>query len=67
MHTLEVTDEQLELLHQSVNSWINSFSHDQPDMLRAGKALRAKIDAELARPSTPEAGRPVSAGATFTQ
>lgn len=66
MHTLEVTDEQLELLHQSVNSWINSFSHDQPDMLRAGKALRAKIDEELARPSRP-AGLQVAEGATFAQ
>jgi hypothetical protein len=47
MHTLEVTDDQLHLLHESINSWINSFSHDQPDLLRAGKELRAKIDAEL--------------------
>lgn len=47
MHTLEVTDEELQVLHSSINSWINSFSHDQPDILRAGKALRAKIDGEL--------------------
>lgn len=64
MHTLQVTDEQLELLHQSVNNWINSFTHDEPEMLRAGKALRAKIDDELARPSLP-AGVHVVDGATF--
>ncbi len=66
MHTLQVTDEQLELLHQSINSWINSFSHDQPDMLRAGKALRAKIDDERTRPSLPP-GVHIVDGATFAQ
>lgn len=54
MHTLEVTDEQLEVLHSSLNTWINSFSHDEPDLLRLGKALRAKIDHELTQPSHPE-------------
>jgi hypothetical protein len=47
MHTLEVTDEELQLLHSSINSWINTFGHDEPEILRAGKSLRAKIDHEL--------------------
>jgi hypothetical protein len=49
MHTLVVSDEQLEVLHAALNTWINSFSHDEPDLLRAGKQLRAKLDAELER------------------
>ena len=47
MHTLSLSDDELELIHQSVNNWINSFSHEEPDLLRAGKALRAKIDHEM--------------------
>lgn len=51
MHTLTFTDDELRLLHYSIESWINSFSHDQPELLRAGKELRAKVDAELAVPA----------------
>jgi hypothetical protein len=50
MHTLTLTDDELQLLHNSLETWINSFSHDQPDLLRAGKSLRAKLDAEIATP-----------------
>ena len=48
MHTLTFTDEQLRLLHNALETWINSFSHDQPEQLREGKALRAVLDAEIA-------------------
>jgi hypothetical protein len=58
MHTLEVTDDQLHLLHESLTSWIKSFSHDQPDQLRAGKELRSKIDAELDQAMTSSFGSP---------
>ncbi len=64
MHTLEVTDDQLELLHSSLNTWINSFSHHEPDLLRAGKELRRKLDEELARPPESEGVPPVD-GTTF--
>jgi hypothetical protein len=66
MHTLEVTDEQLHMLHESVNSFINSFSHDQPEMLRAGKALRAKLDDEIARTPS-QVGASFGEGSTFAQ
>lgn len=46
VHTLQLNDQELELLHNSLETWINSFSHDEADLLRAGKQLRAKIDAE---------------------
>jgi hypothetical protein len=65
-HTLEVTDAQLELLHASLNTWINSFSHDEPDLLRAGKELRAKIDAERRVPAG-VGGPPAEGDTTFAQ
>lgn len=52
MHTLTISDDELRILHHALETWINSFSHDQPDQLRAGKELRAKLDAELAAPAT---------------
>jgi hypothetical protein len=51
MHTLTIEDDELQLLHNALETWINSFSHDQPELLRAGKVLRAKLDAELATPA----------------
>lgn len=62
MHTLMVSDEQLQLLHNALETWINSFSHDQPEQLRAGKELRAKLDAEINNTSTAGVGGP----STFT-
>jgi hypothetical protein len=61
MHTLIVSDEQLNILHNALETWINSFSHDQPDLLRAGKELRAKLDAEISSGSVA-----VGEGSTFT-
>lgn len=61
MHTLIVSDSELQILHNALETWINSFSHDQPDLLRAGKQLRAKLDSELA---VGTAGG-VDAGGTF--
>lgn len=67
MHTLSLNDDELELLHQSVNTWINSFSHEEPDLLRAGKALRAKIDHELANTQPMAAAGGPGDGVTFAQ
>jgi hypothetical protein len=47
MHTLTISDDELEILHNALETWIFSFSHEQPELLRAGKELRAKLDAEL--------------------
>ncbi|MEO6867185.1 MAG: hypothetical protein ABI200_04115 [Gaiellales bacterium] len=60
MHTLEVTDDQLRMLHEAMNSWINSFSHDQPDILHDSKELRRVIELELheTKTSTMPGGRP---------
>lgn len=59
MHTLQLTDEELRILHYSLETWIGSFSHDQPELLQAGKALRAKLDAAGATPAstTSDVGR----------
>lgn len=52
VHTMELTDDELRILRASVNTYLNSFSHDEPDVLRAGKHLRERIDGELANPTS---------------
>lgn len=47
MHTLEFTDDELRIVHFALETWINSFSHDQPELLHAGKLLRAKVDGAM--------------------
>ena len=42
MHTIELTDEELRILHQALRSYLDDFGHDEADLLRAIKALLAK-------------------------
>jgi hypothetical protein len=53
VHTLQLTDEELRLLQASVHSWVNTFTHDQPELLHRGKLLRERLDDELAVHDTP--------------
>ena len=47
MHTLELTDRELTLIHAALRSFLDDFGHDQADLLREIKALIAKLpDAE---------------------
>ena len=48
MHTLELTDEELRLLHSALHAYLDDFGHDEADVLRAIKALLAKLPAESA-------------------
>ena len=43
MHTIQVNDEELRLLHEALHSFLDDFGHDQTDVLRALKALIAKL------------------------
>ena len=45
MHTLELTDEELELLHAALHSYLDDFGHEEADVLREIKALLAKLNA----------------------
>jgi hypothetical protein len=43
MHTIELTDDELRLLHESLHAFLDDFGHDETDVLRALKALLAKL------------------------
>ena len=43
MHTLELTDDELRLLHAALHSYLDDFGHDEADVLREIKALIAKL------------------------
>jgi hypothetical protein len=43
MHTIELSDEELKLLHAAVHAYLDDFGHDEADVLRRVKALIAKL------------------------
>ena len=43
MQTIELTDEELRIIHEALRSYLDDFGHDQADLLRAIKALLAKL------------------------
>ena len=43
MHTIELTDGELRLLHAALHSYLDDFGHDEADVLREIKALIAKL------------------------
>ncbi len=43
MHTIELTDEELRLLHDSLHAYLNDFGHEEADILRRIKALLEKL------------------------
>jgi hypothetical protein len=45
MHTIELTDEELRLLRAALHAYLDDFGHNEADVLRAIKALGAKLDA----------------------
>ena len=46
MHTIELTDEELRLLHSAVHAYLDDFGHEEADVLRRLKQLRAKVPVE---------------------
>jgi hypothetical protein len=47
VHTIEFTEEELQLLHSALHAYLDDFGHEEADVLRRIKALIAKLpDAE---------------------
>jgi hypothetical protein len=42
-HTIELTEEELRLLHAALHSYLDDFGHEEADVLRLVKALIAKL------------------------
>ena len=42
-HNIELTDEDLRLLHAALHSYLDDFGHEEADLLRRIKALIAKL------------------------
>jgi hypothetical protein len=43
MHTIELTNEELRLLHQALRSYLDDFGHEEADVLRMIKQLLGKL------------------------
>jgi len=43
MHTIDLTDDELRLLHAALHSYLDDFGHEEADVLRGLKALIAKL------------------------
>ena len=43
MHTIELTDEELRLLHAALHAYLDDFGHEEADVLRDVKQLIAKL------------------------
>ena len=43
MHTIELSDEELKLLHAALHSFLDDFGHEEADILRDVKAVIAKL------------------------
>jgi hypothetical protein len=46
MHTIELSAEELRLLHQALHAYLDDFGHEEAEVLRKVKALIAKLPAE---------------------
>ena len=43
MQPIELTEDELRLLHAALHSYLDDFGHDEADVLRKLKALIAKL------------------------
>ena len=43
MHTIELSDDDLRLVHPALHSYLDDFGHEEADVLRQIKALIAKL------------------------
>jgi hypothetical protein len=43
MHTIELTEEELRLLHSALHAYLDDFGHEEADVLRRIKRLIAKL------------------------
>ena len=45
MHTIELSDDDLRLLHAALHSYLDDFGHEEADVLRLIKRIIAKLPA----------------------
>jgi hypothetical protein len=43
MHTIQLTDEELRLLHAAMHAYLDDFGHEEADVLRRIKDLISKL------------------------
>ena len=43
MHTIELSDDELRLMHAALHSYLDDFGHEEADVLRRIKELIAKL------------------------
>jgi hypothetical protein len=43
MHTIELTDEELRIIRNALQSFLEDFGHDEADVLRSIKNVLAKL------------------------
>ena len=43
MHTIELTPEELRIVHAALHAYLDDFGHEEADVLRLVKALIAKL------------------------
>jgi hypothetical protein len=43
MHTIELNNQELTLLHSALHAYLDDFGHEEADVLRELKALIAKL------------------------
>jgi hypothetical protein len=43
MHRIELSDDELKLLHAALHSYLDDFGHEEADILRNVKAVIAKL------------------------
>jgi hypothetical protein len=43
MHTIELSDQELTLLHSALHAYLDDFGHEEADILRELKTLIAKL------------------------
>jgi hypothetical protein len=43
MSTIELTDEELRMVHAALHAYLDDFGHEEADVLRAVKQLIAKL------------------------
>jgi hypothetical protein len=43
VHTIHLTDEELRLVRAALSSFLDDFGHDEADVVRALRALLAKL------------------------
>jgi hypothetical protein len=45
MHSIELTDEELRVIHAALHAYLDDFGHEEADVLRSIKRVIAKLPA----------------------